>query len=84
MFTGPDQVPVRANVTFVDRSTGWKVDVTRVNNANPASPYEVKLQRSAGTLVFAIVILCIFVAIAAVGLFVALETLRDARRFQSP
>jgi hypothetical protein len=84
MFTGPDQMPVRANVTFVDRSTGWKVDVTRVNNANAASPYEVKLQRSASTLVFAIVILCIFVAIAAVGLFVAVETLRDARRFQSP
>ena len=28
VFTGPEQVPERANVTFVDRSTGWKVDVT--------------------------------------------------------
>src|ERR1700753_3321909 len=84
VFKGPDQVPERANVTFVDRSTGWKVDVARVNQANTSSPYEVKLQRSASTMVFAIVILCIFVAIAAVGVFVAVETLRDARRFQSP
>ena len=84
VFTGAEQVPERANVTFVDRSTGWKVDVTRANDASASSPYVVKLQRSASTLIFAIVILCIFVAIAAVGLFVAVETLRDARRFQSP
>jgi Domain of unknown function (DUF4436) len=84
IFTGPEQAPERANVTFVDRSTGWKVDVTRVNDGNASSPYEVKMQRSASTMVFAIVILCIFVAIAAVGVFVAVETLRDARRFQSP
>jgi len=84
LFTGPAQVPERANVTFVDRLTGWKVHVTRVNNANASSPYEVQLQRSASTMVFAIVILCIFVAIAAVGLFVAIQTIRDPRRFQSP
>jgi hypothetical protein len=35
-------------------------------------------------MVFAIVILCILVAIAAVGLFVAVQTFRDRRRFQSP
>jgi hypothetical protein len=84
LFTGPAQLPERANVTFVDRLTGWKVQVARVNNANPSSPYEVQLQRSASTMIFAIVILCIFVAIAAVGLFVAIQTARDPRRFQSP
>jgi Domain of unknown function (DUF4436) len=84
LFTGPAQVPERANVTFVDRLAGWKVDVTRVNNANALSPYVAKLQRSASTMLFAIVILCIFVAIAAVGLFVAIQTTRDPRRFQSP
>src|ERR1700744_1202402 len=72
LFTGASKVPERANVTFVDRLAGWKVDVTRVNNANALSPYEIQLQRSASTMVFAIVILCIFVAIAAVGLFVAI------------
>ena len=84
LFTGPAQAPERANVTFVDRLTGWKVDVHRVNNANALAPYEVDLQRSASTMVFAIVILCIFVAIASVGLFVAIQTVRDAGRFQSP
>jgi hypothetical protein len=84
LFTGPGQLPERANVTFVDRLTGWKADVRRVNNASALAPYEVDLQRSASTMVFAIVILCIFVAIAAVGLFVAIQTVRDPRRFQSP
>jgi Domain of unknown function (DUF4436) len=83
LFTGASKVPERANVTFVDRLTGWKVQVDRVNNAK-AAPYEVDLQRSASTMVFAITILCIFVAIAAVGLFVAVQTVRDPRKFQSP
>ena len=84
LFTGAAQTPERANVTFVDRLAGWKVNVARVNNANALAPYEVQLQRSPSTMLFAIVILCIFVAIAAVGLFVAIQTTRDPRRFQSP
>ena len=84
LFTGTGQVAERANVTFVDRLAGWKVQVARVNNANALAPYEIQLERSASTMVFAIVILCIFVAIAAVGLFVAIWTIRDPRRFQSP
>jgi Domain of unknown function (DUF4436) len=84
LFTGAAQVPERANVTFVDRLAGWKVNVACVNNANALAPYEVQLQRSASTMLFAIVILCIFVAIAAVGLFVAIQTTRDPQRFQSP
>jgi hypothetical protein len=84
LFTASGQLPERANITFVDRLTGWKVDVRRVNNSSALAPYEVDLQRSASTMVFAIVILCIFVAIAAVGLFVAVQTVRDPRRFQSP
>ena len=84
LFTGAGQVAERANVTFVDRLAGWKVHVARVNNVNPLAPYELQLQRSPSTMVFAIVILCIFVAIAAVCLFVAIQTTRDPRRFQSP
>jgi hypothetical protein len=84
LFAASGQLPERADVTFVDRLTGWKVDVRRVNNSSALAPYEVDLQRSASTMVFAIVILCIFVAIAAVGLFVAVQTVRDPRRFQSP
>ncbi|HME14127.1 MAG TPA: DUF4436 domain-containing protein [Mycobacterium sp.] len=83
LFTGAAQTPERANLTFVDRLAGWKVNVARVN-AHPMAPYEVQLQRSPSTMLFAITILCIFVAIAAVGLFVAIQTTRDPRRFQSP
>src|SRR6202012_1302667 len=84
VFTGPEQLPERASLTFVDGLTGWKVHVARVNNANASSPYQVQLQRSPSTMLFAIVILCIFVAIATVGLFVAIQTIRDPRRFQAP
>jgi hypothetical protein len=83
LFSGT-QPPERAHVMFVDRLTGWKVNVDRVNSANPFSPYVLELQRSASTMLFAIVILLIFVAIAAVGLFVAVKTVRDPTRFQSP
>lgn len=84
LFTGGAQTPERADVTFIDRLAGWKVQVNRVNNASALAPYEVDLERSASTLIFALVILCIFVAIAAVGLFVAIQTTRDPCRFQSP
>jgi hypothetical protein len=84
LFTGAAQLPERVNVTFSDRLAGWKVMVVRANSVNPMSPYVVQLQRSASTMIFAIVILLIFVAIAAVGLFVAVQTARDPRRFQSP
>ena len=84
LFTGAAQVPTRANVTFVDRLPGWKAHVNRANDANALAPYEIELQRSASTMVFAIVILCILVAVAAVGLFVAVHTLLGRRKFQSP
>ena len=84
LFTGAAQVPTRANVTFVDRLPGWKAHVTRTNNADALAPYKIDLQRSASTMVFAIVILCILIAIAAVGLFVAVQTFRGRRKFQSP
>ncbi|WP_083746211.1 DUF4436 domain-containing protein [Mycobacterium numidiamassiliense] len=83
LFVGTD-APQRADVTFVDRLTGWKVHVNRVNSANQTSPYVVELQRSASTMLFAIVILLIFVAIAAIGLYVAIQTYRDPSKFQSP
>jgi Domain of unknown function (DUF4436) len=90
-YTGPVTVelfvgtaaPERASVTFVDRLTGWIVQVNRPN-ASPTSPYVVALQRSASTMLFALVILLIFVAIAAIGLFVAIQTYRDPSKFQSP
>jgi hypothetical protein len=83
LFTGTE-APERANVTFVDRLTGWNVHVNRVSDASPTSPYVVTLGRSASTMLFSFVILLIFVAIAALALFVAILTYRDPSKFQSP
>jgi hypothetical protein len=83
LFTGTE-APERANVTFVDRLTGWNIQVNRVSDASPTSPYVVTLERSASTMLFALVILLIFVAIAALALFVAIHTYRDPSKFQSP
>lgn len=84
LFTGAAQLPERVHVTFVDQLTGWKVHIDRVNDVNASAPYEVTLQRSASTMVFALIVLSIFVAIGVLGLFVAVHTLRDPRRFQAP
>jgi hypothetical protein len=83
LFTGTE-APERANVTIIDRLTGWNIHVNRVNDASPTSPYVVTLERSASTMLFSFVILLIFVAIAALALFVAIQTYRDPSKFQSP
>src|ERR1700722_5287411 len=83
LFAGTE-APERANVTIIDRLTGWNIHVNRVNDASPTSPYVVKLERSASTMLFSFVILLIFVAIAALALFVAILTYRDPSKFQSP
>jgi hypothetical protein len=84
LYTGSGQTPERVAVKFVDRLAGWKIHTNRLDDANALAPYEIELQRSASTMVFAVIILGIFIAIAAVGLFVAIQTFRDPRRFQSP
>jgi hypothetical protein len=82
LFRGPGQVPERATVTFVDRLAGWKIDVPTPEKAD--APYQVKLQRSAGTVAFAVVIVGVLVSLAGVGLYVAVQTARDKRKFQPP
>jgi Domain of unknown function (DUF4436) len=84
LFIGATPVPERATVTFVDRLPGWKVDVTVPGQGDWFAPYEVRLRRSLGTATFAIVILAVLVAIAGQALFVALQTLRDQRKFEAP
>lgn len=84
LFIGPAQTPERASLMIVDRLPGWKIGASGPNKARPLAPYEIEMKRSASTMVFAIVILCILVAIAGAAVFVALQTLRDRRKFQSP
>jgi hypothetical protein len=91
-YTGPitvelfvaAQTPERASVVIIDRLPGWKIDASGPNKSRPSGVYEVEMQRSVSTTVFAIVILCILVAIAGAAVFVAVQTLRGRRKFQSP
>lgn len=72
-----DRVPV----TFIDELPGWDVVAS---GSDAAGPYRVGLERSLSTAAFGIAILGVLVAIAGLGLFVAVQTLRDRRKFQPP
>ena len=84
LSSGSEHIPVPATVTLVDRLLGWKVDVTRVNEADPTGPYRVDLFRSPSTVAFGVAILCVLIGLAGLGLFVAIQTARDRRKFQPP
>jgi hypothetical protein len=84
LFSGAAQVPEPARVTLVDRLLGWKVDVTRVSKATALAADRVDLYRSPSTVAFGVVILSVLIALAGLGLFVAVQTVRDRRKFQPP
>jgi hypothetical protein len=84
LFRGASQVPERTSVTFVDRVPGWKVGVSLVNKAGLPGPYRVELHRSPSTKAFAAVIVGVLIALAGVALFVAIQTMRNRRKFQPP
>jgi Domain of unknown function (DUF4436) len=80
LFRGPAQLPERVPVTFVDRLPGWTIAVP-VGNATDA-PYRLEFERSPSTAAFAAVMVAAMVVIAGLGLFVALQTVRDRAKFQ--
>ncbi|OBK29957.1 DUF4436 domain-containing protein [Mycobacterium asiaticum] len=84
LFRGPEQLQERAAVRFVDRLAGWQISVRDSGNDRGLAPYQVNLQRSAGTVAFAVVILGALILLAGIGLFVAVQTARDRRKFQPP
>jgi hypothetical protein len=84
LLSGAAQEPLTPKVIMVDRLLGWKIDVAHVNQADVLSPYRVDLYRSRSTVAFAVVIVSVLIALAGVGLFVAIQTSRDRRKFQPP
>jgi hypothetical protein len=84
LLSGATQKPVTPTVIMVDRLLGWKVDVAHVDKTDVLSPYRVDLYRSRSTVAFGVVILGVLIALAGVGLFVAVQTRRDRRKFQPP
>lgn len=84
LFRGPGQVPERASVTFVDRLPGWKVEVFGGKTGDLQAPYRAEVERSPSTVALAIVLLAVLVSIAGFALVVAVQTVRDRRKFQPP
>ncbi|OBK47806.1 DUF4436 domain-containing protein [Mycobacterium gordonae] len=84
VFRGDNPTPERAAVTFADRLAGWRIDISTTGNPAATAPYRIELERSPSTKTFAVVILAVLVALAGMGLFVAVQTARDKRKFQPP
>jgi hypothetical protein len=81
MRGGAETAVERVPVTFVNHLSGWEIGTS---NANGLGPYRVNLWRSPSAGAFGVVILGVLIAIAGLGLFVAVQTLRDRRKFQPP
>jgi hypothetical protein len=84
LFSGATHVPEPAAVKLVDRLLGWNVGVTRLDKPDMPAPYRLDLYRSSSTVAFGVVILSVLIALAGLGLFVAVQTVRDKRKFQPP
>jgi len=83
LLSGAAQQPVIHTVIMVDRMLGWKINVSHVKS-DVFGPYRVDLYRSESTVGFGVLILGVLIALAGVALFVAVETVRDRRKFQPP
>jgi Domain of unknown function (DUF4436) len=92
LMRGPAQIPERASVAFVDRVPGWKVSVPDAVRKAPDhvaskflfQDYRVLVQRSPSTAALATLILGVLILMAGMGLFVAVQTARNKRKFQPP
>lgn len=73
----PELVPL----TFIDHLSGFKVFGSKVGDHEV---YRLSVRRAMSTAVFGIVICSVLIAIAALGLIVAIQTMRDRRKFQPP
>jgi hypothetical protein len=83
LLSGTAQEPVIHTVIMVDRLLGWKINVAHAQ-ADALGPYRLDLYRSESTVAFGVLILGVLIALAGVALFVAIETVRDRRKFQPP
>ncbi|WP_077086199.1 DUF4436 domain-containing protein [Mycobacterium rhizamassiliense] len=81
MRNGSDKAIERVPVTFVNHLSGWS---TKIDGAPGLGAHRVSLHRSLSAGAFGVVILGILIAIAGLALFVAIQTVRDRRKFQPP
>ncbi len=81
VFHGGRAVPERVPVKFVNHLSGWDV---AAGKSGESAAYRVTLRRSLSAAAFGIVILGVLIAIAGLGVFVAIQTMRNRRKFQPP
>lgn len=83
LFRGGDtqKPPELIPLTFIDHLSGFKVSASR---ASGQDVYRLNVRRALSTALFGSVICSVLIAIAGMGLFVAVQTMRDRRKFQPP
>jgi hypothetical protein len=83
LFRG-SAAPERSVVTVNDKIPGWRVTVAHAGNGAASVWNQVVLHRSPSTSAFAATMLAVLVALAGVGLFVAVQTWFGRREFFPP
>jgi hypothetical protein len=78
---GENGEPEPLPVTIVNHLPGWQATVS---DGNALGSQHVSMRRSLSAAAFGLVICGVLIAIAVLGLFVAIQTLRDRRKFQPP
>ncbi|WP_434084949.1 DUF4436 domain-containing protein [Mycobacterium paraterrae] len=78
---GENGVPEALPVTIVNHLPGWQAVAS---DGQTVGSQHITMRRSLSAAAFGLVICGVLVAIAALGLFVAIQTLRNRRKFQPP
>jgi uncharacterized protein YneF (UPF0154 family) len=73
----PELLPLRV----IDHLSGFKVSASK---AGVQQVYRMTVRRAHSTALFGIVVCSVLIGVAALGMFVAIQTLRDRRKFQPP
>jgi hypothetical protein len=83
LFHGGDtqNAPELVPLTVIDHLSGFKVSASKASAENV---YRMTVRRAMSTALFAVVICSVLIAIAAMALVVAVQTMRDRRKFQPP
>ena len=83
IFRG-QRAPLQAAATVFDRIPGWRVTVPDAGNGATPATFRVILHRSPSTAAFAGVVLAVLITLAALALFVAVQTVAYKREFFPP
>jgi hypothetical protein len=84
LFHGGSPIPERVAPAIFDLTAGWMFNIPIEDKSAGPEVYRVHVLRSPSTGAFATVILGALITIATLGVVVAIQTARKARKFQPP